>query len=645
MDLSIIDPPINFIKRNLTGYTLIFFIILIGYFIYLRNTYQKTDTFSSSNNKNTPSHKFAKKKKQRKNNNSDSTVEPEFPTDDLKWDSKTSTKEHFKNTPSKTRDYEFGKNNSPDIQYEDDYDISLNTNQNKYDDNNYNDSSFEEDFTYHENPINNNLTIKASIISKENAKINSKTPLKSIIPKSTQSQLCKKTIDQSPIATLNNNKNSNESFQDTQSIEITTTLFDNLNLTTEQKIACLKQYNSVISNIMIELEKLTIMKRNNKYLQVDKQYNGIISKGIDILVDYLNKTVKSVFSITRTSFKTEIQNSLRTSIENKINMINRSILENTNKLANITSATSNGENASYKDIVQNITNLRAQIDFLIDMEKIVLNYGVNVSSYSNEVNLNLDKRSLLPDYERRLDKVNQFIKSDFNGDETRMAEKYGRAYTQYLKEEQTKSLQVDPLEIASRLESGIVNSISNVFSRDSGVSPQLTMDDGSNNELLVEQFGYTDNISSRATSNPRLTNDSPSVGNSIINLTTDNQILLNDKSNIFTDKINLGNYLIDKGTQKTILEGFQVNGSNSNSNSNSDSTSSQKNSFSLSGYLDYITSYISSKGNDMYKLYNSKMGYGNSNGEEEFKIEENLIPLGFLLFILSMLIYFIDLTS
>ena len=67
---------------------------------------------------------------------------------------------------------------------------------------------------------------------------------------------------------------------------------------------------------------------------------------------------------------------------------------------------------------------------------------------------------------------------------------------------------------------------------------------------------------------------------------------------------------------------------------------------------------MNDKLNMIYGMYNTKFnnddnGYdknGNkSNGSKtlygNFKIEENMIPAGFLLFILSMFVYFIDTTS
>jgi hypothetical protein len=58
--------------------------------------------------------------------------------------------------------------------------------------------------------------------------------------------------------------------------------------------------------------------------------------------------------------------------------------------------------------------------------------------------------------------------------------------------------------------------------------------------------------------------------------------------------------------------------------------------------LDTINGYMSG-GYDVYKdKLNNYLGSATGQG---FKLEDNMIPAGFALFILSMLLYFIDLSS
>ena len=62
--------------------------------------------------------------------------------------------------------------------------------------------------------------------------------------------------------------------------------------------------------------------------------------------------------------------------------------------------------------------------------------------------------------------------------------------------------------------------------------------------------------------------------------------------------------------------------------------------------LDTINGYMTG-GYDVYKnkLNNYLGGISGSMTDGGFKLEDNMIPAGFALFILSMLLYFIDISS
>ena len=70
--------------------------------------------------------------------------------------------------------------------------------------------------------------------------------------------------------------------------------------------------------------------------------------------------------------------------------------------------------------------------------------------------------------------------------------------------------------------------------------------------------------------------------------------------------------------------------------------------------MDYITDKIkiftnaynnSSLGSKTNLLLNNSNSNSNSNDNETFNLENNMIPAGLLLFVLSMLLYFVDITS
>jgi len=234
---------------------------------------------------------------------------------------------------------------------------------------------------------------------------------------------------------------------------------------------------------------------------------------------------------------------------------------------------------------------------------------------------------------------------------------------QFMEEKKKEDLGVNPLRLASQIESGLVSLLTGVSSSKNTNSkqrigtPHIATPRIDNANSLIEQYGFTENNFSNLKNNPIPEQEAKLLNNTVLN-----------DSNIIQDPGNRGSYLIDNKTQKDILEGFQddkpMNSQNPNLikafNDNSNKTKRQKTNETnnivsnlISGnFLQYIMDYISEKLNMFLQYYNSRMGYSskgnndsNDNGNNKFNLEDNMIPAGFLLFILSMLIYFIDTTS
>ena len=85
-----------------------------------------------------------------------------------------------------------------------------------------------------------------------------------------------------------------------------------------------------------------------------------------------------------------------------------------------------------------------------------------------------------------------------------------------------------------------------------------------------------------------------------------------------------------------------------NSKKNKDETDNIISKLLSSNFIKYIMDYINTKITLFTNAYsNSSMGNGNDtkNINDTFNLENNMIPAGLLLFVLSMLLYFIDVTS
>jgi hypothetical protein len=447
---------------------------------------------------------------------------------------------------------------------------------------------------------------------------------------------------------------------------VSTTLFDNLKLSTVEVQKCITYYNTVIIYCITEFTKLIKLIYNNKYLNVDKQFNMILTKGIDNIINFLNTTIKSMNLLTRNAIKVDLLNILTNTIDNLISKENIKLTNEINELARLNSTT-----IDYTTMVKNIDASRNKIEEYIEIDKLITKYGMKNNISENKVNKVLDKSFILPIYEKNFDKINQLVNSDFNNNYTKLAEKYGKAYTDHLNQMKKDELNINPLEMLSNIESGVVSFLTGGGSGSNGSSGSKYSSDTKLIEQYNAQYGYFDKENNEI--NTVQSNPIPAQNKNIVNNTALN------KNNMYQDSGNLGNYLIDKNTQKQMIEGFETTSTKPNTpntpelkkdgeastttnptvpvilNTKPNITDKKKKNENdtniisklLSGeFLEYIMEVINSKLNSFYNLYsNSNVGGYSNDTTNSFNLENNLIPAGFLLFLLSMLIYFIDLTS
>lgn len=461
---------------------------------------------------------------------------------------------------------------------------------------------------------------------------------------------------------------------------IATTLFDNLNLNLEQINACKSNYNQVIAQLITELGKLTNMANKNPYLNTKKQFDSILAKGVDNIMNHLTITIKSPRILTRTAIRTDVIRAMNTTLENLIDKTNNELTSMMNKLAMMNSTT-----IDYNSQLSSINESRAQLEKYIQIDKLINQLGHNVSISQREVSSILDKSFILPIYERNFDKIAQIAKSDFNGDEGNMAMKYSKAYMNFVEQQKKEELDINPLSLASKIESGIVSMLSSIGESKTNkpeikTSPNIlgeyAASAGELREQLTRDYGFTNSEGrgiSKVVNNPIPKQEASggllSQGDAFIHL---------NKDNIFSDGGNRGSYLIDRKVQKDVLEGFEDStttspsttspnlikafddsktksgiGISNNKTKKDDISGLDLPSKLLSGdFLQYMLDTINGYMTGGYGTYKDKinsylggMGVGMGVGGDVFKLEDNMIPAGFALFILSMLLYFVDITS
>jgi hypothetical protein len=455
---------------------------------------------------------------------------------------------------------------------------------------------------------------------------------------------------------------------------VSTTLFDNLKLNTVDVQKCITYYNTVIIYCITEFTKLIKLINNNKYLNVEKQFNTIIAKAVDNIINFLNTTIKSMNILTRNSIKVDLLNTIDNTIDNLISKENKNLTNEINELAKLNSTT-----IDYTTMVKTIDASRNKIEEYIEIDKLISKFGMKNTISENKVNKVLDKSFILPIYEKNFDRINQLVNSDFNNNYTQLAEKYGKSYTDHLNQKKKEELNINPLEMLSNIESGVVSFLTNLTGGNGGSggnngSNSTNGTNGTNDTKLIEQYnaqyGHFDKEINTVQSNPIPEQNKNTVKNNSLN-----------KNNIYQDSCNLGSYLINKDTQKQMIEGFETSSTKPNTPNElqkDGSTSTTTNTTTtnptvpvilttkpnitnkkkktendenivsklLSGeFLEYIMEVVNSKINSFYNLYSNSNVGGYDTDTSSFNLEKNLIPAGFLLFILSMLIYFIDLTS
>jgi hypothetical protein len=648
--LDILAIPFEFIKENLTGWVILVILVLILYFVGLRKYYSQKEKFYDQ---------AMTMQNLEEIEDTEDTIKLSETRDHDDNDDNDDDNESISQSETKKQ---ISKLNARDARKESKKALGVLKDSNRVDNNfNQNDSSISKK--------------KSSRVTTANKDVKKDVTLDTKLTKAVEGFEDQNISD--PLKSSRIPRLSSINIPTNQELQTATTLFDNLNLSDLQIQAAKNNYNDVISSIIMGLTKLNDMYSKNRYLNLKKQFDSILADGIDKIMNNLTLTIKSPRLLTRTAIRTEIMRTLNIVLEGLISKTNTELSNKLNKLAMQNSTT-----IDYNTQLSDVTEYRNKLEKYIAIDKLINNLGHNISVTDKEISNILDKSFILPLYERNFDRLSQLVKSDFNGDEGNLSMKYGKAYTDFLEQQKKEELNINPLELASRIESGVVSMLSNVGNSKNKSTKaneikraaNITSDyggtwyesEGELREQLTRDYGYVGDNLSKTVNNP--------IPQSQLRIIKDTVL---DKDNIYSDPGNRGSYLINKKAQTDILEGFENNNDNKatknikpsitspsliktfdDSNkkpakNNSESGNEDITSKLLSGdfiqyMLDTINGYMTN-GYDKYKQQiNSYMGgMGGSDGANGsgFKLEENMIPAGFLLFILSLLIYFVDVTS
>jgi hypothetical protein len=387
--------------------------------------------------------------------------------------------------------------------------------------------------------------------------------------------------------------------------------FDNINITKLSIVEFSKQYDEVINK--------------HSKLIMDYMYDEIITikKDLEELITIENK--KRIFynSIIKNQINKYLKSRVKDYINNKIDYLNSNLTSNINEF--------NKEYDNRESKLKNISTLKDKLNLSLNQYQYTNGKKMNDDSIQDTLK-KLQKMNIQPKYESQYDINNSLIKQQFDNDESVLTKRYGQVYQDYIDKEKQERMLVDPGELLSNLEENAISlteGINTIFSS-SQVEQKDTVEpftEYSNENINLvnsmnkfdkfnnpDEFGTYINKYSTTTSNPYNYDSLPETSN--LDVEGFKNLNSNKKSN--KSNKNQKSKALDNENKDTLLDqlmgGDFINGF-------------------LSYSLDVGNSFMNNydhKFNDLGKLLDKK---------------DNMMTFGLGLVILSIVLYFADITS
>lgn len=603
------NPVIFFIREHLNGYVILVIIFLFIYFAYLRRKYQKESFQTYVEDQNNIS-----LSKYRDYNKLGEKVDKMTRKDFInKYSPKKKLEEKNKKSAIKVK---LLTSQEKDMQKKHKYVIKENTSYNKeelknnvkknvknikFDAKRFKNDSSEVNGIVERFQNNNSNNLNTS--NKLNNSNNSKTLNLEFIdsPINLSSEKMKK---------IDNYKKINN-YINTQIEPKLEKSFDNINITKLSIVEFSKQYDDVINK--------------HSKLIMDYMYDEIITikKDLEELITIENK--KRIFynSIIKNQINKYLKSRVKDYINNKIDYLNSNLTSNINEF--------NKEYDNRESKLKNISTLKDKLNLSLNQYQYTNGKKMNDDSIQDTLK-KLQKMNIQPKYESQYDINNSLIKQQFDNDESVLTKRYGQVYQDYIDKEKQERMLVDPGELLSNLEENAISlteGINTIFSS-SQVKQKDTVEpftEYSNENINLvnsmskfdkfnnpDEFGTYINKYSTTTSNPYNYDSLPETSN--LDVEGFKNLNSNKKSN--KSNKNQKSKALDNENKDTLLDqlmgGDFINGF-------------------LSYSLDVGNSFMNNydhKFNDLGKLLDKK---------------DNMMTFGLGLVILSIVLYFADITS
>jgi hypothetical protein len=449
-----------------------------------------------------------------------------------------------------------------------------------------------------------------------------------------------------------------------------------------------KSNNSKILNLEFVDSPITLsikkMKKINKYIDIqietkletsfdniniiklsigefNKQYDEVINKHSKYIMDYMydeiitrKRDLKELITVEnnkRIFYNSDINNQInkylkirvKDYINNKIEYINSNLTSNIKEF--------NKEYSNRDSKLNNINKLKDKLNLSLNQYQYINGKKMTDDSIQDTLN-KLQKMNIQPKYESQYDINNSLIKQQFNNDESVLAKRYGQAYQDYIDKEKQERMLVDPGELLSNLEENTISlteGINTIFSS-SQVKQKNTVEPfteySNENTNLVnsmnrfdkfnnpDEFGTYINKYSTTTSNPYNYDSLPETSN----LDIEGFQNLNSTKNQKSHKSNKKKKLSKSNALDNLMKSKeQFNDENSNDENKDTLLDKLMGGDFINGFL----SYSLDMGNSFMNNYDHKF---NDLGNLLDK-KDNMMTFGLGLVILSIVLYFADITS
>ena len=196
---------------------------------------------------------------------------------------------------------------------------------------------------------------------------------------------------------------------------------------------------------------------------------------------------------------------------------------------------------------------------------------------------------------------------------------YNKAYQRYLDIKKENITNIDLLSVGEDIESGMINLLEEVGNTWSGKK----------NESIVENFRNKSSNKSSSVS---------ALNNYVSTLNNNNATSNNDNATSNNDNATSNN---DTSLNKSVTLNQRLNKVMGNENNTDNNTKNNKGNGSITDFVDYTLKTIQSFMDNYGTVYLGKF----KNIANVITKEENMVPAGVLLIIISMGLYFIDISS